>query len=348
MPKELVAIAPRKPILREYKDRLLRPGEVRIRSMFSSSKHGTEMRNYRADTLDSKASFDPERRIYMEGSPHSSNFPVSLGNMTVGVVIEIGKGVTRFQKEDKIFGHLSIRETHIVSESCEGLFPVPEGMSPEAIIYSDPAGVALQTVRDARLCIGDKVAIFGLGAIGQMAVQIARLQGARWIAVSDPISLRREAAVQHGADLSLNPMQEDIGLIIKEKTGKIGVDVSLETSGAYAALNDALRATGYGGTIVSCAFYNIGDAKNLRLEGEWHRNRLTLISSRDVSEPLRDYPLWDTRRIHAEVFELLKEGRLSVEGLVTPIVPFSEVVEAYREIDEAPEKSIKLGIIYPE
>ena len=66
------------------------------------------------------------------------------------------------------------------------------------------------------------------------------------------------------------------------------------------------------------------------------------------SEPLRDHPRWDARRVCMEAFELLKEGRLSVQGLVIPIVPFQEAIRAYREIDEAPEKSIKLGIVYPE
>ena len=71
-----------------------------------------------------------------------------------------------------------------------------------------------------------------------------------------------------------------------------------------------------------------------------------MISTRDVSQPLPDHPLWDTQRLHTEAFALLREGRISVEGLVCPIVPFSESAEAYRDIDEVPEKSIKLGVVY--
>ena len=43
----------------------------------------------------------------------------------------------------------------------------------------------------------------------------------------------------------------------------------------------------------------------------------------------------------------LTSGRLRTEGIVTPVVPFGESVEAYREIDEHPERSIKLGIRFP-
>lgn len=342
MPRELIAVAPRTPVLREYEEPPLKSGEVRLRSLFSAPKHGTELRAYHADTKDQTSPFDRERRLHVgKGGP--LRFPIRLGNMTVGEVIEVGEGVTRFRMGDRVFGHLPIRETHTVHENH--LEEVPEGMSAEAIVFSDPAGVALCAVRYSKISLGDRVAVFGLGAIGQMALQLARLQGARWTVASDPLSIRRDLATRHGADGVIDPIAEDAGLAIKDGTGKVGVDVSLETSGSYAALNDALRATGYGGTIVSSAYYT-GDARALSFEGEWHRNRLTIVSSRDQSEPLRDHPLWNTQRLYAEAFALLREGRLSVEGLVHPIVPFSESAEAYRAIDETPAGSIKLGVVY--
>ena len=339
MPKELVAISLRNPALREYEEPALKPGEVRLRSIFSAPKHGSELRGYRADTKDYSAPFDRGRGIHT-GESRLPEFPRGLGNMAVGEVIEVGEEVTRFQIGDRAFGHLRIRETHTVHENQ--LETAPEGMSAEAIVYVDPANVALSAVREGKICIGDRVAVHGLGAIGQMALQVARLQGARWIVAIDPIPLRRDLASRHGADLVLDPVAEDAGLTIKDQTDKIGVDVSLETSGSYAALNDALRAVGYGGTIVSSGYYT-GDARVLSLEGEWHRNRITIVTTKG-SEPMRDHPLWNQQRMLEEAFALLREGRLSVEGLVHPIVSFSESAEAYRKIDESPAKSIKLGI----
>ena len=68
--------------------------------------------------------------------------------MTVGEVTEIGEGATRFQIGDRVFGHLPIRETHTAHE--DRLDEAPENMSAQAIVYSDPAGVALSPVRDAK------------------------------------------------------------------------------------------------------------------------------------------------------------------------------------------------------
>ena len=183
--------------------------------------------------------------------------------------------------------------------------------------------------------------VFGLGAIGQMVVQAARLAGARWVAVSDPIAMRRDAAARHGADLVLDPTQADAGQEIKLQTEKIGVDIAFETSGSYAALEDALRATCYQGTVVSTAYYH--PTGGLSLAGEWHRNRIQIVSSRACSEPLPQYG-WDFARIRTESLALLVEGRLAADDLISPIVPLAQAAEAYQEIDAHPERSIKLGI----
>ena len=101
--------------------------------------------------------------------------------------------------------------------------------------------MALGGVRDGKVRLGDRVAVFGLGAIGLMAVQLSRLAGASWVAASDPIAARREAARETGADLVIDPTTEDAGLAIRRATGNAGVDVAIETSGAAQGLHHALR-----------------------------------------------------------------------------------------------------------
>jgi len=97
--------------------------------------------------------------------------------------------------------------------------------------------------------------------------------------------------------------------------------------------------------VVSVAYYP-GAGSGLSLEGEWHRNRINLISSRDVSAPHRLAPRWDANRLYDAAFALLEQGRLRVDGLLDPVVPFDDSAAAYREIDENPAASIKLGVTY--
>jgi threonine dehydrogenase-like Zn-dependent dehydrogenase len=263
-----------------------------------------------------------------------------LGNMCLGVVTHLGKQVTGLRVGDRVFGHLPARATH--TQDARKLQLVPKGISPQALMYTDPAEVALGGVRDVPVRLGDRVAVFGLGAIGQMAVQAAKLAGARWVVAVDPIEIRRDAAARHGADLIIDPAQDDAGLVIKQQTGSLGVDVSLETSGSYAALNDALRATKYRGTVLSTAYYT-GPSQGLTLAGEWHRNRIQLISSRANSEPQPEHG-WDFGRIQDAALELLTDGRLQADDLMHPVVALSQAAEAYRDMNEHPERGIKLGI----
>jgi len=91
--------------------------------------------------------------------------------------------------------------------------------------------------------------------------------------------------------------------------------------------------------------YYGGDASGLG--DEFHVNRQQLVSARVESLPLRDAPAWTLERLVDVGLRWLTSGRLRTEGIVTPVVPFEESVEAYREIDERPERSIKLGISFP-
>ena len=339
MPLELIADRPGHAVLSSYKEPPLAPDEIRVQSLFSSVKHGTELRGFRADTPDASDRWDGELRLHRRGESVDTGFPRRLGNMCLGAVVEVGGEVTALREGDRVFAHLPIRETHTVAAAR--VQKAPDGISPQAIMYWDPADFAVGAVRDGAVRLGDRVAVFGLGAIGLMVAQAARLCGARWVAVVDPIERRRAAALRYDADLALDPVAMDAGLEIKQHTDKIGADIAFETSGSYRAFEDAMRATCYAGTLVSTAYYH--GEQGLRLAGEWHRNRIQVISSRACSEPLPQAS-WNFARIRAESLALLVEGRLQADDLIDPIVSFAEAADAYMEIDQHPERSIKLGI----
>ena len=345
MPLELVAVAPRSPVLREYEEPELQPDQVRIKSTFSSPKHGTEQGFYEGISPFNLGTYDEEMKIFLPRKDRGGDFPVRLGNMTIGTVIEVGKEAKRFKVGDQAFGHLPIAQTHAVTE--DQLHAVPAGMSPEAIVCLDPAEFALGAVRDAHVRLGDKVAIFGMGAIGLMVLQMVKLSGAAQVIVVDPLPLRRETALRLGAHMALDPEVIDVGLEIKRATGGNGADVAIEASGSYSALHEAIRCAAYGSRVTPLAFY-LGEGKGLRLGDEWHMNRIILVSSRACSDPNPDHPAWDDARIVATCFTMLRDGKLTADGIVTPIVPLEKSAEAYRLIVDDPSRMIKLGVSYPD
>jgi len=372
MPRELVAIAPRTPVLREYDEPAMGPAQIRIRAEFASPKHGTELVAYRNDPVANRPyDYSLGAVVPRDTDEGLRAFPRPLGNMAVGTIIETGPSVTRFTVGDRVFGHFPIRETLTANETDADL--LPDGLSAEAAVCLDPVVMAL-AMRDGGIKLGDRVAVFGSGAIGLVAVQLAQLAGASQVIALDPLPNRRELARTLGADVVVDPTEGDgdAGMAIRRVTGvvptsplrreqirliggyldrptqmsNLGVDVAVETSGSISALQQAIRGTRFGGTICVISFYG-REAAGLYLGDEFHVNRLQLISVRAESQPLRDAPGWDLERLVQTSIDWLISGRLQVEGIVTPIVPFAESVAAYQAIDEHPGQSIKLGIRFP-
>ncbi|MCX7795588.1 MAG: zinc-binding alcohol dehydrogenase [bacterium] len=340
--KELIALEPGRAVLIDYEEGELKSNEIRIKSEISAEKHGTHLSFFLGKVPNVDKNWDNELELFIPRKTDSSLFPFHLGNITIGRIVEIGKDIEEFRVGDRVWGYLPIRETHTVDASRINL--IPKGLTDEEVLCIDPATVALMSVREGRFSLGDRVAVFGLGAIGLLTVQMARLNGATFIIAIDPIEERRNLAKDFGADLILGT-DIDVGLEIKLATNKKGVDVSIETSGSYRALHQAIRGTRYGGTIVTTSLYH-GESLGLNLGEEWHINRHTMVSGiRVESEPYRDFPRWDKKRIYETVIELFKGKLLSVEGFLH-IVPFEEVLSAYETLKNNPNKWIKLGVRY--
>ena len=361
MPKELIATGPGQTPLREYEEPPLGDAQIRIRSEFAAPKHGTESHGFSGDASLSENYFDSEYRIMLPREKSQSLFPRPLGNMTVGTVVEAGSEVTKFKVGDRVYGHLPIRETHTVDQDGRGgkgpkslgsgvqerrIHRVPEGMSPQQVVILDPAHFALAAVRDANVRLGERVAVFGLGAIGLLIVQMARMSGAGFVFAVDPLANRRALAERYGADRTFDPTDCDVGYEIKKATSGRGADVAIEASAVYAALQDAIRSVHYSGLVVTVSFYK-GEGTALRLGEEWHLTRVTVRSSMPVwGNPSRDYPMWDDERLEDTVLELMCEEKLNIDGLIYPIVPFEKSDEAYLLIGEHPDQCIKLGITF--
>lgn len=347
--RRLVVAGPRQAALEAYERPVVGPGEIGVRVEYASPKHGTELAAFRGEDPFVADLFDEDWRLFLGrdkggGEDHGSGRPV-LGNQWVGVVDEVGEGAEGFRVGDRVCGYGGIQDYHVVDvRTAPYLFGVPDGMSWKNALCFDPAQYALCGVRDGDLRVGDRVAVFGLGAIGAVAVQVARTAGAHFVAAIDPIAKRREAALAAGADAAFDPVEQDVGLELKRATGRLGVDCVVETSGNEQALQQALRGLAYGGAIAFVGWARAFSG-TLDLSREAHFNNANLVFSRAGSEPNRDHPRWDRRRIASACWEMLASGAIDCGGIIDPVVPFDESPEAYETyVDRNPERAVKLGV----
>jgi threonine dehydrogenase-like Zn-dependent dehydrogenase len=339
MVRELIAPGPEQVAFREVEPQPLKADEIRVRSRYGAAKHGTEMALYKG-YANTRGRFDKEYLIFNTGEA-GVRYPVKLGNSCVGEVIEVGAKVKKIKVGEWVFGYGPFKEEQIWPAAK--VRTLPDGVPWQAAVCLDPADFALGAIRDGNVRLGDAVALFGMGAIGLIAVQLAKLAGAYPVIAIEPITLRRKVAAEVGADLVIDPSECDAGLEIKRATGKRGADVCIEYSGHHLALQAALRGVAYGGVVVAGAFPG-PYAAGLDFGAEAHMNRPKIIFSRSCSEPNPDYPNWDENRIFAVAWRLLAAGAIQTEPLVHPVVSFDALLEEYPKIATHPQENIKLGV----
>ena len=347
MPRKIVTADNSKTfVVRDFDLPKLGESDVRVRVTFAAPKHGTELHSLRGSAFDRKH-WDPELRMFLpkpaDPQPATPSVERNIGNMVVGNVIETGPKVTHHKIGARVFGYGPICEQHQADQSK---WYALGDLSEIDAVAIDPAHVAFVAVRDGNIRIGDDVAIYGLGAIGLMAVQIARAAGAHRVFAVDPLQIRRDFALTHGADAAFDPTATDAALAIKLATGKAGVDVSLETSGNSRALHDAIRCIRQCGTVVHVP-WGPHDNSHLHLDEEFHLNRPTLIGSQAWSgwgNPDRDHPLWTHERTYDGAIQLFRDRKVTGQGLITPIFEFEEAAARLAEAFVKPETTIKIGV----
>lgn len=349
--RKLVATAPRTAELKEYEDRPIKENEVKVKVEFAAPKHGTELADFRGTTPFIDGKFDDQWKVFVErdkDEPRGIEFgDLPIGNMFVGTIIEAGASVTDYAVGDRVCSYGPIRETEIVNAVDNyKLRKMSRNASEKNAVCYDPAQFALGGIRDANVRSGDNVAVIGLGAIGQIAVQLAKKSGASIVIAVDPIEKRREIARRHGADYVLDPRACDVGYEIKRITGKLGADAILETSGSVQAIQSALKGLAYGGTIAYLAFAKPFPA-GLWLGQEAHYNYGKIVFSRACSEPNPDYPRWNRKRIEDVVWDMLMSGYLDCSDIIDPVVDFSDSPQGIcTYMDREQEKSIKMGVAF--
>lgn len=203
---------------------------------------------------------------------------------------------------------------------------IPDDLSWGEGACLEPLAVAVHAVlRPARIA-GAKVLVSGGGAIGQFVALAARAFGAGFVAVSDLQESRRDFAVEHGADLGLDPTQQEEMEAANRQTG--GFDTILEASGAGPAVRSNLKIVKKGGTIVQVGSIN-GDI-------ELPAN---LIMSKELSF-LGSFRYGD---IYPIAMNLLTTRRVDVRPLISRTFPIAEVTRAF-ELASQRSDTIKVQV----
>ncbi len=218
--------------------------------------------------------------------------PLCLGHEVSGEVDEIGAGVTRVKKGDRVainpnqpcrvcrtcmagkgqiclamnfygsaavFPHIQgvFREVIVATEAqC---FVVPQSCDFRTAAMAEPLAVALHAVRRAGSLVGKSVLVTGVGPIGSLLVLAAKRAGAAHIAVTDVADAALKRAEALGIDEAVNAVTSP-ERVDAWYANKGTFDVTFECSGNAAAIATAIQATAPGGCVVQVGMLGVPTA----------------------------------------------------------------------------------------
>jgi len=311
--------------------------QVLIQTQVSAISSGTESLIYRGEF--------PEEISIDASIPDLSGtlaYPLKYGYSAVGQVITIGEEVDSTWEGRYVIA-FHPHESHFIAYP-DMLLPVPEDITLEDAVFLPNMETAVNFVMDGKPLIGENVAVFGQGIVGLLTTSLLATLPLSHLVTLDCHSLRREASREVGALVSLSPEEVDLQKSLKEYLPN-GADLTYEISGAPAALDQAILATGFAGRIVIGSWYGSKRA-NLDLGGRFHRSRIQLISSQVSSIAPEFNGRWTKERRFDVAWEMIRQ--LKPSRFITHRFPINQAALAYQLLDQNPSEVIQIMLTYDE
>lgn len=283
--------------------------------------------------------------------------PVVLGHEYAGVVSEVGPDVTGFAVGDRVAGIGLATDTNTgipkiigYSNDYHGAFGehivvdafwvrhVPDSLSLEHATLAEPLHVGEMHVQQSGLTAADSALVIGCGSIGLGAIIAAKARGALVIA-SEPSPKRRELAAALGADVVVDPTEEDPievynRMVAEGNTlvgqGGQGILIAYECSGRAGILGTLLHTLPFNSRIQVLAA-PFDDEVIIPVVGQFRR--IAINFGHGPYENAYDITL-----------QRLADGKIDAEAIITGRVGLDAVADAFDALRK-PDKHVKILVL---
>jgi len=280
-------------------------------------------------------------KLYYSGEiPKEVRLPLCpWGHEGGGVVVKVGSKVREFNEGDFVmsFGPGTFAD-YFIAKVPYGCLKAPEGVDVEVACLGEPLACAVHAARIAskNVCVGDAVAVIGVGFAGQVILQGLKKGGAYTLFAVDKVDFKLELAKRFGADVTLNVERDNVVKEVFDSTDGRGVDLVVEASGSGEGLNLASEIVRHNGTIVVYSHYMKPFMANLF---RWHEDALNIVHACLMHHTREEMAVWAN-----EAFRLVKMNIFNVKPLITKRYTLSEIREAFED-EVLNRNSIKTAIV---
>ncbi|MBI5960531.1 MAG: bi-domain-containing oxidoreductase [Chloroflexi bacterium] len=264
--------------------------------------------------------------------------PLALGYSTAGVVVDVGSEAASFKVGDRVAcaggGYASHAEMVYVPRTLA--VKLPDNVSFEAGAFATVSAIALQGIRQAEIVVGHKVAVIGLGLLGQLSVQMLKASGCEVMGIDlDPARVRlalecgaasacqNDAAVAHAATFT-DGRGFDAVLI----TAATSSNEPVELAGEIARDRAIIVAVGaFGMNLPRKVYYE--KELDFRLSRSYGPGRY----DPKYEDKGQDYPYsyvrWTEQRNMEAFIQLVASGAINLNPLISHQFPIEDAPKAY-------------------
>ncbi|WP_307712284.1 bi-domain-containing oxidoreductase [Streptomyces sp. V4I23] len=285
--------------------------------------------------------------------------PMQLGYSCAGTVLETGEGVDDIRPGTRVAAAGARYASHaeIVAVPRNLVVPVPEGVDTQWAAFATVGAIALQGIHQAEAVPGSRIAVVGLGLVGQITLHLLRAYGYDAVGIDpDPAML----ALAESAGLAAYPRAaDDLPGVLSRRWGGTGADAVLVT--AATSSSDPVEFAGLlardRATVVI-----VGDVHVAPPRSSYYGKELTIRYARSYGPGRYDprfeeggqpypegYVPWTERRNLSEVLRLLAtDGALDFAALKPRVFPIEEAADAYEALKPSDSgRSVALLLRYP-
>lgn len=290
--------------------------------------------------------------------------PLVLGHEIAGEIVEVGDGVERYKKGDRVFvshhvpcgtcrycksGHKTVCDTlrrtnfdpggfaefiRVPKINVEnGVYLLPDEVSFEEGVFIEPLACVVRGQRFARVKPPHSVLVIGSGLAGLLHIQLAHVKGASRVVATDINDYRLKAAQRFGADAVIHAKEDVPARLYQVNNGRLA-HVVIVCTGAIPAITQALQSVDRGGTILFFAPTKPDATVPIPLTKFW-KDEITITTSYAAS------PEDITRAI-----ELIRTHRVRVREMITHRLSLDETGIGFQLVAN-PKENIKV-IVEPQ
>jgi len=269
-------------------------------------------------------------------------YPFYPGYSNVGTVLEIGAEVKDFQVGQRVASRSNHRQ--YVTAHQNDVYSIPDDVSDEAASWLAIASIVQGGARRPKIDMGESVVVIGLGMLGQIVVQYARICGAGEIIVVDTAPKRLEMAASHGATHVLQlPVQNTKDKILEITAGQ-GADVVFDVTGHAPVFQHAIGLLRRFGRLVILG--DTGTPEEQRLTHDVINKNLQILGNHDGNAPSQssDFARWSKSEMIALFWKFLQRDQMRVEDLITHRYSPEDAPEAYQMLQTRRDEA--MGVLF--